>query len=197
MEELENWASVKEFKDKEVEKEKLERIFEQTTNAPTAFNLQPYRFIVLDSEDEKEKAVDAALPNNEWIGEADKIAVLVAFEELDRNSGKAIEDMINRDEIDLETAGKFREMFEDYKKRDDEFITGWLTRNTFIPATFFMIACRSEGIGSCPVRGFDKDKLTEKLNLGDERPMLLIPIGYPEEESRSWRRKEEKIFEVR
>ena len=195
---LENWSSVKKYQDREISKEELDKIFNLTTNAPTAFNLQPYRFIVLDSESKKEKAVSSAVPVNGWIQYADKIAVLIAFEDLDRNAHQVHKEKMKEDKIDKEDAENRMKMFADYKNRGEEFLTGWLTRNTMIPATFFMLACENYGIGSCPVRGFSQEKLSEKIDLKDsERPILLIPIGYPKEEDREWRRNGEDIFEVR
>jgi len=195
---MENWASVKKFTNEEIEEEKLGKIFNLTTNAPTAFNLQPYRFIVLDSEEAKEKAVSSAVPVNGWMQYADKIVVLVAFEDLDRNAHQVHEKKIEEGDMDEENAEKRMKMFADYKNRDEEFLTGWLTRNTMIPATFFMLACRTQGIGSCPVRGFSQEKLHDKLDLKDsERPLLLIPIGYPKEEEKNWRRDSKEIFEIR
>ncbi|MFB6242181.1 MAG: nitroreductase family protein [Candidatus Nanosalina sp.] len=194
---IENWSSVKKFTDEKIEREKLEKIFDLTTNAPTAFNLQPYRFIVLDSEEAKEKAVNSAIPVNRWIQYADKIVVLVGDEEIDVNADKVLSHKLEEDRIDDEKAENLREMYQNYKARDEEFLTGWLTRNTVIPATFFMLACKTQGIGSCPVRGFSQEKLSEKLDLKEsERPILLIPIGYPREEDRNWRRDGEEIFEI-
>ena len=194
---LENWSSVKKYQDKEITKEKLQKIFDLTTKAPTAFNLQPYRFIVLDSESEKEKAVSSAVPVNGWIQYADKIVVLVAYEDLDRNAHEVHEEKMKEDKIDEGKAENRMKMFADYKNRDEEFLTGWLTRNTMIPATFFMLGCKTQGIGSCPVRGFSQEKVSEKLDLKDsERPLLLIPIGYPKEEDREWRREGEDIFDI-
>jgi nitroreductase len=196
---MENWSSVKKFTDEEVEKEKLEKIFELTTKAPTAFNLQPYRFIVLDSEEAMEKATSSVIPVNGWVRYADKIVVLVGDEEIDVNADQVLEHKLDEDRIDEEKAENLRKMYSDYKNRDSDFMTGWLTRNTVIPATFFMLACKTQGIGSCPVRGFDQDKLSEKLDLKDtERPILILPIGYPkEEEDRNWRRDGEEIFEIK
>ncbi len=194
---IENWSSVKKFTDEEVEIEKLEKIFDLTTKAPTAFNLQPYRFIVLDSEEAKEKAVSSAIPVNKWIQHADKIVALIGDEEIDVIAEKVLQHKLEEDRIDEEKAGNLRNMYQDYKDRDEEFLTGWLTRNTVIPATFFMLACRNYGVGSCPVRGFSQPKLSEKLDLKDsERPILLFPIGYPKEEGRNWRRDGKEIFEI-
>ena len=193
---MENWSSVKKFTDEEVE-EKLEKIFDLTTNAPTAFNLQPYRFIVLDSEEAKDKAVNSVIPINRWIQYADKIVVLIGDEQIDVNADEVLSHKMEEGKIDEEKAENLREMYRRYKSRDEEFMKGWLTRNTMIPATFFMLACKTQGIGSCPVRGFSQPKLSEKLDLKDsERPILLIPIGYPREEDRNWRRDGEEIFDI-
>jgi nitroreductase len=195
---MENWSSVKKFTDEEVEKEKLEKIFELTTKAPTAFNLQPYRFIVLDSEEAMEKATSSVIPVNGWVRYADKIVVLVGDEEIDVNADQVLEHKLEEGRIDEEKAQNLRKMYSDYKNRDDEFMMGWLTRNTVIPATFFMMACKTQGIGSCPVRGFDQEKLSEKLGLKEsEKPILIFPIGYPKEEDRNWRRDGEEIFEIK
>jgi nitroreductase len=61
-----------------------------------------------------------------------------------------------------------------------------------------MLACKTQGIGSCPVRGFDQEKLSERLYLKEtESPILIFPIGHPKEEDRNWRRGGEEIFEIR
>ena len=194
---IENWSSVKKFTDEEVEEEKLEKIFDLTTKAPTAFNLQPYRFLVLDSEEAMEKATSSVIPVNGWIRYADKIVVLVGDEEIDVNADQVLEHKLEEGRIDEEKAENLRKMCSDYKDRDSEFMTGWLTRNTMIPATFFMLACKTLGIGSCPVRGFKQEKLAEKIDLKDtERPILIFPIGYPKEEDRNWRRDGKEIFEI-
>lgn len=194
---FEGWNSVKKFSDESVSKKTLTKIFEKTTVAPTAFNLQPYRFIVLDSE--KEKAVNAAIPVNKWVSHADKIAVLVGFEDINRNAERVLARKVTSGEIDEEKAENLRKMFENYNGRSEEFLAGWITRNAMIPAAFFLLACRSEGVGACPVRGFDREKLSDSLNLGTmERPLLLIPIGYPKEDGdRHWRRDADEIFEIR
>lgn len=195
---MKNWSSTKKFEDRKVESDKIEKVFDLVTNAPTAFNLQPYRFIVLDSEKAKNKAIKSVIPVNNWIQYADKIVVLVGDEEIDVNADRVLENKLDEGRIDDEKAENLRKLYEDYKGRDELFLTGWLTRNTMIPATFFMLACKTLGIGSCPVRGFDQDNLAEELDLkNSERPMLIFPIGYPkEEDDRNWRRSGENIFEV-
>ncbi|MFO7793698.1 MAG: nitroreductase family protein [Candidatus Nanohaloarchaea archaeon] len=196
---VEKRRSYKEFKDKDVEIEKLQKIFELTTEAPTAFNLQAYSFKVLDSEEAIKAAVESTVPGNEWVGDADKIVLLVGDERIDTNLDKVLEDMLEKDYLDEETAEEYRERISGYGDRDKLFKTGWLNRNTMIPATFFMLACEDQGLGTCPVRGFSNEKISESLELEEwERPGLMLPIGYPEEDERpqKWRRKGKEVFEV-
>lgn len=191
--------SYKQFKDREVEMEKLEKIFELTTEAPTAFNLQAYSFKVLDSKEAIQAAVDSVVPGNEWVGDADKIILLVGDERIDTNLDKVLEDMLEKDYLDEGTAEEYRERISGYRERDNLFKTGWLNRNTMIPATFFMLVCENEGLGTCPVRGFSSQKISESLGLENwERPSLMLPVGYPVEDERpqKWRREGEELFEV-
>ena len=192
------WSSTKKFSDRPVERETLEEVFEDTTKAPTAFNLQPYSFKVLESEQAFQKAKDSLVPGNEWVLDADKIVLLVGDERIDTNLDEALEDMLERDLVNEKEAEEYRDRISGYPERSDEFKHKWLTRNTMIPATFFMLSCIDYDIGCCPVKGFSTDKLEEGLELEDwERPQLMIPIGYPEEKSeRTWRRNSEDIFDL-
>jgi nitroreductase len=57
--------SVRKYSNKEVEKEKLLRIFEAVRLAPTACNLQPFRFVVITEPEMKNRI--AAAYSGKWI----------------------------------------------------------------------------------------------------------------------------------
>lgn len=194
---FDEWNSTKKFSDREVQREKLEEIFEDTTKAPTAFNLQPYSFKVIDSEEAFDTVEKSLIPDNEWVLGADKIVLLVGDERMDINLEEALDDMIERDILNQDKAKEYRQRISGYRDRSEEFKHKWLTRNTMIPATFFMLSCIEKGIGCCPVKGFNSDKLEKELNLENwESPQLMIPIGYPKEKSeRTWRRDSKEIYE--
>ena len=195
---FDDWKSTKDFSDKSISRETLEEIFEDTTKAPTAFNLQPYEFKVIDSEEAFSKISESISTGNKWVLEADKVVLLIGDERIDTNIDRAIDDMLERGLVDEEGAESFREMISSYPDRSDDFKHRWLTRNTMTPATFFMLSCIDHGVGCCPVKGFNTGKLAEDLELEDwERPQLMIPIGYPQEENdRTWRREGEDIFDI-
>lgn len=45
-----------------------------------------------------------------------------------------------------------------------------------------MLLATDQGLGSCPVGAFNKNKVSEALNIPENlQPILIIPIGYPAE----------------
>ena len=64
--------SIRKFKSIHLEREKLDRILEAGRTAPSAKNRQPWRFIVIDKDELKEKIQQAAF-NQEHVGSAGAI----------------------------------------------------------------------------------------------------------------------------
>lgn len=65
--------SVRQYKDKEVERETLEGIFETMRNAPSAMNLQPWKFIVVTDTKVKEDLAETY--HLDWINKAPVLIV--------------------------------------------------------------------------------------------------------------------------
>ena len=72
---IENRQSIRNYKDKEVEEEKLDRILEAGRKAPSAKNIQPWKFIVTRKNDLKQKLVKAC-HDQKFMGEADIILTI-------------------------------------------------------------------------------------------------------------------------
>ena len=74
---LEQRRSVRRFKGDVVPREKLNRLLECAVMAPSAGNVQPWRFLVLSERTTREKLVRAAL-NQRWMLEAPVMIVVLA-----------------------------------------------------------------------------------------------------------------------
>lgn len=72
--------SVRKFKERPVEEEKLQRILEAANSAPSAGDLQAYEIVVVRDEESKRKLVSAAY-EQEFIAKAPLILVFVAHPE--------------------------------------------------------------------------------------------------------------------
>ncbi len=69
LKEIQQWVSIKNFTDDEVDEQSLERILEAGRRAPSAKNRQPWRFIVCRNENLRQKIKDASY-GQEHVGQA-------------------------------------------------------------------------------------------------------------------------------
>jgi nitroreductase len=76
---IKNRRSIREYKSKPIESEKLEKILEITHLAPSAKNRQPWKIILVDDGDLKEKLVDAA-KGQDFLSQAPYIVVICVNE---------------------------------------------------------------------------------------------------------------------
>ena len=76
---LKKRQSIRGFKKKPVEEEKLRKILETANSSPSAGNLQAYEIIVIKSEEKKEELVEAAF-GQKFVAEAPLVLVVCANE---------------------------------------------------------------------------------------------------------------------
>lgn len=149
--------SVRKYSSQTVEPEKLDRCLEAARLAPSASNLQPWRFIVVDKEPLREEVAKATFSEtvkfNKFTLNARVLVVLV----LDKPS------MINRFAMFL-------------KKKD------WRLIDMGIVAEHLCLQAAEEGLGTCMMGWFNEPRLKKLLNIPASRDVaLVISIGYAEE----------------
>lgn len=161
-----NRQSDRGYKDQPIEKDKLERILEAARLSPSACNAQPWKFIVVDDEDLKNKLADTTsskiLGMNHFTKQAPvHIVIVMEGANLTSNFGS----MVKRKHFPLIDIG--------------------------IAAEHICLAATAEGLGSCMIGWFDEPTVKKLLNIPkSKRPILIITLGYPEKlETRQKRRK--------
>lgn len=148
--------SQRNYADKPVEKEKIERCLEAARLAPSACNAQPWKFIVGDDVELKNRIADTTanklLPLNHWTKLAPVHVVLVLEKP---NLTSKIGEMV----------------------RDKKFIL----MDVGIAAEHFCLQAAEEGLGTCMIGWFNEKKVKELLHIPkSKRAMLIISVGYPE-----------------
>ena len=151
--------SLRKFSDRPVEAEKLSAVLEAGRNAPTAHNLQPQRFFVLQSSEALEK-VDGCTGAHFH----PPVMLLVA----DRLSKKLAVILVA---YDPEAA---------WKREDDGKNHGEI--DAAIAVTQMMLQAADLGLGTTYVGMFDPEKLHAAFpELAGLTPIALLPMGYPAE----------------
>jgi nitroreductase len=163
--------SDRKYSDRNIEKDKLDRIVEAGRMAPSACNAQPWKFIIVNDPELVLKVADAAsaklIGMNSFVAQAPVIIVIVR--EKSNMSSKVGATIKNKD----------------YSLFD----IGIATENICLQA-------KAEGIGSCIIGWFDEKMIRKLLEIPrSKRVELLITLGYSLSEQREKRRKpaEEKV----
>jgi len=157
--------SVRKFLDKSVDRRRLLQCIEAARLAPSADNIQPWRFIVLEDPDMKKefctRVTGGVYRRTRFIEKAPVIIVLVAkINFLVHRIGK----IVSRTNIQLIDMG--------------------------IAGEHFVLQAQELGIGTCWINLFNVKKAEKFLGLpGNYRVVSLIAAGYPAEGATRDRRK--------
>lgn len=170
------------FGDQDVPQETVLEIIEEAAQSPSAWNLQPWRFHVLDSQEAIEDAHEASY-GQDFLLDASAIVLVTGDTRIDTHADDALEDAFQKNYYTNEERDESLKRVKSYSDREDAFIDAFLDRQCAIAAYQIHLSAEARGLGSCIVRGFDQEILAMDLELNDwERPTFLVPLGEDEED---------------
>jgi nitroreductase len=184
-ENIETRRTVHGYTDEELTRDEIRDIFETVRWSPSSYNLQPWEFVVVDDEEGQEALREDAY-GQEHV--TDAAAVVVVFGNLDRG---AHAERVFRDQAEkgYTPEGRADDLIERFEDEPPEGNEEWVVQSSMIAATTLMYAAWNRGIASCPMGGWDGDALCETLDVLDTwHPVLMMTLGYPDEESDEWKR---------
>jgi len=160
--------SVRKYSDKPVEREKIERCIEAARLAPSACNAQPWKYIVIDEPELKEKVAketfSAIAPFNKFALQSPVIVAIV-----------------------MEKPNMLSQFGGRIKEKDFYLIDIGIT------AEHFCLQAAEEGLGTCMLGWFNERAVLKLLNIPSRKRIgLLITLGYAADEQRQKKRKEVK-----
>jgi nitroreductase len=150
--------SVRRYQDKPVDKEKLQMIIEAVRLAPSACNSQPWKLIIVNEPELKNKVAKATFSKtvsfNRFALEAPVIGVLV----------------IEKAKLIAQIGGSIKN--QEYPQYD-----------IGIAAEHFCLQAADLGLGTCMIGWFNEKKIQDLLHIPKKRKIgLLITLGYPPED---------------
>ena len=158
--------SVRAYSNMPVEREKIMRCIEAVNIAPSACNAQPWKFIIVDDPDIKDKIADCTttrgVPMNHFTKQA-PVHVVVVMES--GNFSSKVGAIIRDKPFTLIDIG--------------------------IASVQFCLQAVEEGLGTCMVGWFNEKEVKQLLNIPkSKRAVLIITVGYAlKDEIRPKRRK--------
>ena len=182
-----NWRhAVKAYDpNKKVKKEDIDKIVEAARLAPTSSGLQPFRAIVVESQELKEKLVAGAL-NPECMRDCSHVIVLAAWDKYTAERIDKVYDFTT-DERGLPRGrfGSYTDKLKSiYLKQDAEINFAHTARQTYIALGLALAQAAELHIDTTPAEGFSNELVDEVLDLRKQglRSVSLIYVGYADPE---------------
>ncbi|MBU3826686.1 MAG: nitroreductase family protein [Candidatus Anaerobiospirillum merdipullorum] len=172
---------------KKVSREALTKILEAGRLSPSAVNLQPWRFIVIERPEDKAKLEPGIMQTNKLRFADVPTVVLICAPITNPNSD--VEQVLNKEEAD----GRFPDLaakdaqragrchFRDLHLHD---ALTWNAKQCYIAMTSMLYAAWSLGVDSTPVEGFESAKVNAAFNLPQQGLSceLIVFLGHRKED---------------
>lgn len=163
-----------------ISREEMTEILAKASRAPSAINMQPWRFLVIDSAEGKEKLAPLASFNQ--IQALTSSAVIAVF--YDANNVEYMEEIFSKSvelgympqdimDMQMQQVKPYYANINASELRDMNLIDSGLI------SMQLMLVARAHGYDTNPMAGYDKDQIAEVFGLDKERfqPVMLISIG--------------------
>lgn len=176
---MEDRKSVRKYKEGvKIPREQLQHILEQATTAPSSSNMQPWRFLVIDDQDQK-KELRAIANNQEQVETSSAIIAVLGDVKMYENAKQIYDANAERGYMPRELADlMITNSLDLYGNASEEVLKNIVHFDAGLISMQIMLLAKDMGYDTVPMGGFDKVKFAEKFALPkNELPIVLIAIG--------------------
>ncbi|MFC2035680.1 nitroreductase family protein [Chloroflexota bacterium] len=178
--------SIRKFTPDDVPDEMIQQMLEAARLAPSAGNVQPWRFLVIRDPEVKQKLRQICL-DQRFIEEVP--VVIICFGDLTRYSSDStkkrqqefIDSGVQETLSGLFADPEFRTRMDSMPTPPREKLIAPVIANTYIAIEHLVIMATALGLGTCWVGGFDRAAINHLFGLDKNLlPVAVIPVGYPD-----------------
>ncbi len=151
------------------------KILEYGRLSPSSFGMEPWRFIVVTGQETKE-ALRPLCWNQKQITTCSHLLIIVADNGAVQDESY-IEAMFARRGLSADATAAYIERYKSFLAQQD--IACWTQKQCYIAAANMMTGAAYHGIESCPIEGFEKEKVEAFFELpAHQEVALLIAFGH-------------------
>ncbi|EIA39793.1 NADH dehydrogenase [Thermus parvatiensis] len=171
--------SIRRYRKDPVPEGLLREILEAALRAPSAWNLQPWRVVVVRDPALK-KALREAAFGQAQVEEAPVVLVLYAdLEDALAHLDEVIHPGVQGEKREAQKAAIQRA----FAAMTPEERARWAAGQSYILLGYLLLLLEAHGLGSVPMLGFDPERVKELLGFPKHVAIpALLPLGYPAEE---------------
>lgn len=163
-----------------ISKEEMTKILALATTSPSSVNMQPWRFLVIESPEAKAKLAPLARFNQTQVETSSAVIAVFGnlnnFEKFEEIYGTAVEKGYMPLEVKERIHTSYSGYFETISREEMKDV---VLVDSGLVSMQIMLAARAYGYDTNPIGGYEKDKIAEAFGLDKERfiPVMLISIG--------------------
>ncbi|ASK36337.1 nitroreductase family protein [Alcanivorax sp. N3-2A] len=166
--------------DVKISKEEMTQILEEATLAPSSVNMQPWRFLVIDSEEGKATLAPLAKFNQVQVETSSAVIAVFgdmnAIDQLENIYDTAVAQGLMPQEVRDRQVPAIKGMYENVPAsalKDSILIDSGLA------SMQLMLVARAHGYDTNPIGGYEKDQIAEAFGMDKDRyvPVMLLSIG--------------------
>ena len=169
--------SIRQYTDQPVPEATVRRLLEAAIWSPSAHNRQPWRFVVIRSDEEKRRLAEAMAAQLRVDLQADGTGEDIIAADTERSqrrlTGASVLILVCLSMVDMDT-------YPDVRRQEHEHTMA--AQSTAMAAQNLLLMAQAEGVGACWMCGplFCQDVVRQTLNLpADYEPQGVIGLGYP------------------
>ncbi|MEN4045873.1 NAD(P)H-dependent oxidoreductase [Sulfurimonas sp. NWX367] len=167
---------------KKISEDDIRFILECGRKSPSSFGMEAWKFLVITNEDLKAELRPACWNQVQITSCSHLVVILAGIESLKPESGE-VKKRFSRRNMPQESLDMYMDLYAKHLEKtlsSDENIYCWSARQTYIAAANMMTGAAYIGIDSCPIEGFEKEKVEDILGLDTKKfqVAMVLPFGY-------------------
>lgn len=173
--------ATKRMNGEKIPNDKLNRILEAIRLAPSSYGLAPYKVIVVEDQETKEKLKEVCYSQPQ-ITESSAVLVFATWDKVtDNEVDEYITEIANQRRMDVGMLSDLSKMvkFAVNEMTEEQRIT-WAQKQTYIGLGFGLVAAAAEGVDSTPMEGFVPHMVDDVLGLNELglKSSVVLTLGY-------------------
>lgn len=166
--------SVRAYRDVPVTDDEVRTLLELTGRAPSAFNLQPWRFIVVRDQVTKDQ-LQAAAYGQKQVGSAPVVIAMYADME---DTMAHLDEVVHPDLPADKKAGTISMLKNTFGSMTAEARGTWANAQANIALGYLLLIAKSEGFDTSPMLGFQADQVKQLLGIPAHATITsLVALG--------------------
>lgn len=156
----------------------LQEILKLTATAPSSWNLQHWKFIVVQDQQVKERLLPIAYGQQQVV-DASAVIIVLGDVEANKSAEKVYGEAVKGGFMTEEAKNALLKNIERAYASSESLAVHEAIRNASFAAMQLMLAAKAYDLDTCPMGGYDAIALRQELNIPERYiPVLMLTLGY-------------------